>query len=109
MFFLDLVEWEVEVVGQDSLMDLPLNGFQDLADEAETGEVPGEGVLHNPDANTPVAITQPCATVISMRLAEEPRCCRCGHRWNLHFQSRLDMIECDVIDCDCEDYVEDKK
>ena len=44
-----------------------------------------------------------------MRLAEEPRCCRCGHRWNLHFQSRLDMIECDVIDCDCEDYVEDKK
>ena len=39
MFFLDLVEWEVEVVGQDSLMDLPLNGFQDLADEAKAGEV----------------------------------------------------------------------
>lgn len=31
------------------------------------------------------------------------RTCRCGHTWEQHAQSRLDMIECDF--CECEDFV----
>jgi hypothetical protein len=31
--------------------------------------------------------------------------CRCGHTWAQHWQSRLDMIECQIVGCWCEDFV----